>query len=163
MAPNKKFITSSVALTTADRIALSKLADALSLPRGVVARDAISWYANNYDVVSKNQKKDKENEKDERVTTAIVNATNRIIAVITKSTNRICSLQVRSIIDSNITMMLFYRMLPEEKADQIMAKMYRMAITRVTRKLPKEELSITRMISEGLEQEILDEKLPKAS
>lgn len=163
MAPNKKFITSSVALSAADRIALSKLADALGQAKGVVARDAIRWYINNYDIVSNNEKKDSKNERDERLITVILKATDRIIGVIKNCTNRICSLQVRSIIDSNITMMMFYRMLPEANADQIMAKMYRMAITRVTRKIPPEELNIAHMIREGLEQKILDEELPKAS
>lgn len=163
MPPSKKFISASVALTAADRIALAKLADALGKPKGEVARNAIKWYVANYEVISNREEEDAKREKEENLSRVILKATNRIIAVIQNCTNRICSLQVRCIIDSNITMMMFYRMLPPDNADQIMAKMYRMAITRVTRKIPPEELNITHMIREGLEQVILDEELPKAS
>ncbi len=72
--------------------------------------------------------------------------------MICNSTNRICSLLVRSIIDSNITLMLLYRLLPEDHKDEICAKMYRMAVTRVTRKVRPEELNIAQMLQEGLNQ-----------
>ncbi len=156
MPPSKKFQASSVALAEHDRIALAKLANELGKSKGEIARDAIRWYVQNHETISTN-------EKDDQLIRAILKSTDRIIAVIRSCTNRICSLQVRTIIDTNLTMMLFYRMLPTTDADKVMSKIYRMAVSRVLRKIPPDELKIANMIREGLEEELLEEELPKAS
>jgi len=156
MPRSKKYQSISVALTEADRISLTKLCNALGKTKGEFARDAIRWSIDNHDLISKS-------ERDDRLIRENLKATNRIIAVIKSCTNRICSLLVRTNIDSNITMMMFYRMLPPAQSDQIMAKMYRMAVSRVVRKVTPEELDIVRMIREGLEQEMLNVDHPKAS
>jgi hypothetical protein len=144
--PNKKYQSQPVALAEADRQALAKLAEELQKTKGEIARDAIRWYVQNHETL-------KESERTDRIASVIFKCTDRIIAVVSKSTNRICSLLVRAILDSNITLMLLYRLLPEEHKDDISAKMYRMAVTRVTRKLRPEELDIARMLQEGLDQE----------
>ena len=156
MPPSKKYQAQAVALAEPDRIALAKLASELNMTKGQVARDAIRWYVQNQETL-------RESERDDKLARVIFKATDRIIAVIMNSTNRICSLQVRSIIDTNITMMMFYRMLPPEHADSLMAKFYRMAVSRVTRKIGPEELNIATMIKEGLEQEIFAEEAAKTS
>lgn len=144
--PNKKYQSQPVALAEADRQALAKLAEELQKTKGEVARDAIRWYVQNHETF-------KESEHTDRIAGVIYKCTDRIIAVVSKSTNRICALLVRAIIDSNITLMLLYRLLPEDQRDDIGAKMYRMAVTRVTKKVRPEELDIGRMLKEGLEQE----------
>ncbi|RTL42410.1 MAG: hypothetical protein EKK48_10470 [Candidatus Melainabacteria bacterium] len=156
MPPSKKFQASSVALAESDRIALAKLANELGKSKGQVARDAVRWYVQNHELISSNEKED-------QLVRVILKSTDRIIGVIKNCTNRICSLQVRTIIDTNLTMMLFYRMLPASEADKVMSHMYRMAVSRVMRKIPPDELKIANMIREGLEEELLDEELPRAS
>lgn len=156
MPRSKKYQSISVALTEAGRISLAKLCNALGKTKGEFARDAIRWCMDNHDLISKS-------DRDDRLIAENLKSTNRIIGVMKSCTNRICSLLVRSIIDSNMTMMMFYLMLPSEQSDQIMAKMYRMAVSRVVRKTPPEEQNIVNMIREGLEQEMLNEDLPKAS
>ena len=137
-------------MAQADRDALRKVATARGVSKSEIAREAIRWYLQNHESLA-------HEERDDKLGRIIHKAADRIIAVMMNCTNRICALQVRSIIDTNITMMMFYRMLPPDQADPIMAKMYRMAVTRVTRKIPPEELNIATMIREGLEQELLAE------
>jgi uncharacterized protein YutE (UPF0331/DUF86 family) len=156
MPPSKKYQSIAVALTEADRTSFAKLANALGKTKGEVARDAIRWYMDNHHLISKS-------ERDDRVSTEIAKSTNLIVGIIKISTNRICSLLVRAIIDLNMIMMMLFRMLPPEQADQIMEKMHRMAVSRVVRKATPDELNIARMIRQGLEQEISNEELPKAS
>jgi len=151
MTTNKKFQAQTVALADADRLALSKLSEELKKTKGEVARDAIRWYVQNHETL-------RESERTDRLARVIFKCTDRIIAVISNSTNRICSLMVRNVIDTNILMMLMYRMLPENQKDAIFAKMYRMAVTRVTKKVKPEELNIVEMIKEGLDQEAVVEE-----
>jgi hypothetical protein len=151
MPPTKKFQSQPVALAEADRLALATLANELNKTKGEVARDAIRWYVQNQETL-------RESERDDKLAKVIFKCTDRIIAVITSSTNRICSLQVRAIIDSNITMMLLYTALPNDQKDNIMAKMHRMAVSRVVRKVQPEELDVAKMIKEGLEQQIFEEQ-----
>jgi predicted DNA-binding protein len=148
--PSKKYQPTNIALLEADKLKLAKLASEQGKTKSEVARDAILWYLDNHESAETQVR-------DDRLARVIFKATDRIVAVMMNCTNRICSLQVRSIIDTNITMMMFYRVLPPDQADSIMAKMYRMAVSRVTRKIPPEELNIATMIKEGLEQEILEE------
>ena len=153
MPQPRKYQPQQVSLADADRLALGKLAEEQKKTKGEVARDAIRWYVQNHETL-------KESERSDRLAKVIFKCTDRIIAVVSNAANRICSLQVRAIIDSNITLMLLYRLLPDDQKDAILGKCYRMAITRVTRKIRPEELDIAHMIREGLEQEILEEKAP---
>jgi hypothetical protein len=133
----------NVRLTAADRAGLARLASEQSKSKGQVARDAIRWYLDHHSELAAS-------EKDEKLSSVVYKCTDRIIAVITNSTNRIAALLVRAILDMNMVLMLFYRMLPEEKADDTMSKVYRMAVSRLQRKLSSQELDIKRMIEDGL-------------
>lgn len=154
MPPARKFQPASFSLSDEDMVNLAKLSNALGKRKAEVARDAIRWYIEEHQKITNKERED-------RIVQAIFKSTDRIIAVIQKCTERIAALQVRAIIDHNITLMFNYRLLPGNQADTIMASMYRMAISRLTRKLPPEELRITSMISEGLEQEIIEQALPR--
>jgi predicted DNA-binding protein len=156
MSAPKKFMPQQVALAEADRVGLSRLAAEQGKAKSELARDAIRWYLQNHETVEKT-------ERDDKLAKVMLKCTDRIIGVIANSTNRICSLLVRNAIDTNITMMLFYRMLPEDKADSIMAKMYRLSATRLQRKLSPEELDIAKMIKEGLEQVTVAAPVPEKS
>jgi hypothetical protein len=132
-----------VRLTKEDRAGLSKIAAAEGKSKGQVARDAIRWYLDHHTELA-------EPERDEKLAGVVYKCTDRIIAVITNSTNRIAALLVRTILDMNMVLMLFYRMLPEDKADDTMAKVYRMAVSRLQRKLSTQELDIKKMVDDGL-------------
>jgi len=147
MPATKDLQAQSVNLSEQDRAALHALSEQQHKTKGALARDAIRWYLQNHETLEKT-------ERDDKLAKVMLKCTDRIIGVITNSTNRICSLLVRNAIDTNITMMLFYRMLPADTADSTMAKMYRMAVTRVTRKLAGEELNIAQMVKEGMQQVI---------
>lgn len=103
--PRKKFQSRSVALSEQDRIVLAQLSTELGKPQGEIARDAIRWYVENYKTASE------VNSEDELIK-AIYRVGKQIVNAIAQSTDKICKLLMRCTIDSNISMMLFFRMLP---------------------------------------------------
>jgi hypothetical protein len=62
------------------------------------------------------------------------------------STNRVCALIVRLCLDTNMVLLLLYRYLPQEEADEIMKRVHRMAISRLRNKLSPDELDVRKMI-----------------
>ena len=146
MPPRKKFQSRSVALAEQDRIAVAQLANELGKTQGEIARDAIRWYVENY-----------------KTTSEIYRVGEQIVNVILRSTDKICKLLLRCTIDSNITMMLFYRMLPEAEADQIMLKMRRMAVSRIARKIAVDDAYCAELIQNEINDIAVIDQLPKAS
>ncbi len=51
------------------------------------------------------------------------------LAQLSTELGKLCKLLMRCTIDSNISMMLFFRMLPAAEADQLMRKVHRMAVS----------------------------------
>lgn len=141
----RQYRSQQVGLADADRKALAKLSGEQGKTNSEVARDAIRWYLHNHEAMA-------EAEKDERLAKVMYKCTDRICALMVKCTNRVCGMLVRIALDTNMVFMLFYRYLPADKADEISAKMYRMAVSRLLRKLSPQELDIEKMIQEGLEQ-----------
>lgn len=149
MPAAKQLQAQSVNLSEQDRIRLHALSVEMHKTKGEIGRDAIRFYLEHHETAGKV-------EHDDKLAKVMLKCTDRIIGVMANSTNRICSLLVRNAIDTNITMMLFYRMLPDDQADAIMARMYRMGVSRLTRKLSPDELNLTKIIKEGMEQPLID-------
>jgi hypothetical protein len=145
----RRYTSQQVGLAVSDRRALAQLAAQSGKKNSEIARDAIRWYLENHENLV-------ETDRDHRLTRVIYNCTDRVCGLIMKCTNRICSLQVRNLIDANMSFMLLYRLLPAKEADDIAKKMYRMAVTRVVRKISPQELNIENMIKEGLDIARLD-------
>ncbi len=156
MPPRKKFQSRSVALAEQDRIAVAQLANELGKTQGEIARDAIRWYVENYKTTSESNRED-------NLVRAIYRVGEQIVNVILRSTDKICKLLLRCTIDSNITMMLFYRMLPEAEADQIMLKMRRMAVSRIARKIAVDDAYCAELIQNEINDIAVIDQLPKAS
>ncbi|CAN5477391.1 hypothetical protein BH10CYA1_BH10CYA1_61970 [soil metagenome] len=124
--------------------------------QGEIARDAIRWYLENH-------KTSAEKEREDNLIRAIYRVGDRIIGVLVKSTEKICKLQLRGIIDTNILMMLLYRMLPDENSDDIMHKLYRMAVSRIARKVAVDDEYIGALMRDEVDQVTAAEELRKAS
>ena len=145
-----------MALSEQDRIALAQLSTELGKPQGEIARDAIRWYVENFKTASEVNREDE-------LIKAIYRVGEQIVNVIAQSTDKICQLLMRCTIDSNISMMLFYRMLPAAEAEQIMLKMHRMAVSRIGRKIALDDAYCARLIQTEINEVAAVHQLPKAS